>query len=469
MNLLSGSIPSEIGHIASMQYFDSSDNMHSGKIPTEIKNMNWNIKEINLHNNKLTGSLPSLIVQDLLYASKNKLTGEIPEEIWASNVFGLQLEDNELQGTVPDSFCANLSFPDDMEEDGIYDLSVDNSQWFIDQPKVTCPCCSDSVCHLWEYNNVAMVGGTRKPSCSNKNLISVNVFSRYVLKDLIADQYIGRRVTFGISENVNFCLSPTGCFEMQINDDSVYEDDGGIKFNKISRFGYSAAGRGLVEDNSCDAVDICGVSFAVDHPKRKGLNHLTHTVFHDLSYLDDSSLPEYKALCWIMTQDRLFHKFEICDGTLLQRYVMSLFYYSMQESIGFDVLPSTHTCDWLGVTCNPTRLFIEELQLSGLGLAGTIISEIGLLTRLRRLDLSRNDLSGTMDISMFEYLPNLKFFDLSENKLNGKFPGELMMLPSLKEVNVSNNMLAGLLPENVDYTKTLGKSQLSLSLLLVIM
>ena len=46
----------------------------------------------------------------------------------------------------------------------------------------------------------------------------------------------------------------------------------------------------------------------------------------DLSILDDPSLPEYKALCWIMTEDTLFHDYDVCDGTLLQRYVMALFY-----------------------------------------------------------------------------------------------------------------------------------------------
>ena len=455
-NILTGIIPSEIGEMALLEYFDISHNRISGTIPSEIKNLNWRIQEILLHSNKLTGSLPPLTVQDKLFVSQNKLTGDIPEAIWGLNITGLHLEDNKLKGAVSCSFCANLNFVGGLEGEGIYDLSVDNSRWFLDDPMVTCPCCDDNVCHLWENDETVIVRGTRKPRCPRKNVFTTKVFSRYVLHDLVADVYKGGGVGFGVEEVFDICLSPTGCFEMQVDVKDSFRG-GGPSFDKMFRFGYSAAARGLIEHNSCDAVSICGTLFAADHPKRMGLNHLTHIVFPDLSYLDDTSSPEYKALCWIMTKDVFFHDCEICNGTLLQRYVMALFYYSMQESIGFDVLPSTHTCDWLGVTCNPTRLFVEELQLPGLGLAGKIISEIGLLTRLRRLDLSRNKLSGTIDRSMFGYLPNLKIFDLSENKLSGKISLEMMMLPSLKEFNVSNNMLVGDLPQNINYTKSFGK------------
>jgi len=438
-----------------IQDFDASHNLISGTIPKEMNEWNW--WNIFLHNNKLTGSIPPLTVLNRLYLSQNKLTGDIPDEIWNPNITGVRLRDNEVRGAVSDLFCANLAFADGFEEESIYDLAVDNSRWFIDQPMVTCPCCDDNICHLWEYHDQIIVGGTRKPSCPNTNLFSVSIFFRYVLHDIISDVYIARNVGFGVEEKIDFCLSPTGCYEMKMNKNDGFNADT-LSFDKTFRLGYSAAARGLAEfDHECDAVDICGTLFEADDPKRMGLNHLTHIAFEDLALLDDPSSGEYKAMCWIMTQDELYHEFDICDGTLLQRYVIVLFYFTMKDSMDTIELLSKHTCDWQGVTCDPSRTFVEGVELPDMNLQGTLITEIGLLTRLRKLDLGQNELSGTIDISLIKYLPHLEVFDVSKNKLRGTISDNLVTLPSLKKLNVSNNLIVGSLPFGVRYAGDLGK------------
>jgi len=449
-NFHTGTIPSEIGNLRSLFLFDVGNNMLTGTIPTEMTNLNWWIHDIHLVNNELTGPLPPLSPQGLLYVSQNKLSGVIPEEIWDLNITGLKLEDNELEGAVSESFCANLSFVEGFEEDGIYDLTVDDSPWYIDRPLVTCPCCDDVNCHLWKNDDVIIVGGTRKPSCPAMNSFKTPVYELYILQDLIADVYSGEGIGIGKEKMLDLCLPPTGCYEMRV-DEVDGKNDFSLSFDKTFRFGYSASERGLVEHDECDSVNVCGIMIAADDPKRMGLNHLTHIVFSDLSYLDNPSLPESKALCWIMTKDEMFHEFDICDGTLLQRYVMALFYYNMQDSIGFDELPSTHTCDWQGVTCNEAKKFVEEVKLPNKGLAGTVITELGLLTRLRNLNLGRNELTGTIDISIFEYLPHLEVFNLGQNKIGGTIAKEMLILPSLREFNVSNNLLVGVLPQNARY------------------
>ena len=137
-----------------------------------------------------------------------------------------------------------------------------------------------------------------------------------------------------------------------------------LTWNRQYKLGYSSVSKTLAMQDTRDAVDICGILIGPDHPKRMGLNHLTHVAVPDLSILDDSSLPEYKALCWIMTQNTMFHYYDLCDGTLLQRYTMVFFLFSFQRSFGFDILRPTCTCDWQSVTCDPLNKYIEHLDFS---------------------------------------------------------------------------------------------------------
>ena len=59
---------------------------------------------------------------------------------------------------------------------------------------------------------------------------------------------------------------------------------------------YSESSKKLSNRDSCGAVDICGVSFNINHPKRKGLNHLTQLAIPDMSILDDPESPMEKLV-----------------------------------------------------------------------------------------------------------------------------------------------------------------------------
>ncbi|XP_054801376.1 MDIS1-interacting receptor like kinase 2-like [Prosopis cineraria] len=63
--------------------------------------------------------------------------------------------------------------------------------------------------------------------------------------------------------------------------------------------------------------------------------------------------------------------------------------------------------------------YLEELELSGMGLTGTISTQIEALQHLRHLGLSYNNLAGTIPIQI-EALQNLTHLDLSNNCLTGE-------------------------------------------------
>jgi Leucine-rich repeat (LRR) protein len=91
----------------------------------------------------------------------------------------------------------------------------------------------------------------------------------------------------------------------------------------------------------------------------------------------------------------------------------------------------------------------ERLNLSLNAITGPYLKEIGLLADLRLLDLSGNDLEGSLTSECFEGLHNLEKFDLSFNMLHGNIPDSFEALTHLLELNLSGNAFTGTIPESI--------------------
>ncbi|KAL2457410.1 Tyrosine-sulfated glycopeptide receptor 1 [Abeliophyllum distichum] len=110
---------------------------------------------------------------------------------------------------------------------------------------------------------------------------------------------------------------------------------------------------------------------------------------------------------------------------------------------------STNCCKWEGVNCNPESR-VTHLSLPGKHLSGTIDPFLGNLTFLSYLNLSYNQLSGTLPSTLFHTLNHLESLDLSSNRFNGSI--ESPFFPSLISFNVSNNSFTGSLPSSICIT-----------------
>jgi Leucine-rich repeat (LRR) protein/murein DD-endopeptidase MepM/ murein hydrolase activator NlpD len=104
-NQLSGSIPPELGNLNNLYYFDMRNNQLSGSIPPELGNLS-NLQNLDLYDNQLSGSIPpelgNLSNLQNLYLSHNQLSGSIPPELGnLSNLRGLDLQFNQLSGSIP--------------------------------------------------------------------------------------------------------------------------------------------------------------------------------------------------------------------------------------------------------------------------------------------------------------------------------------------------------------------------------
>jgi Leucine-rich repeat (LRR) protein len=104
-NQLSGSIPVELGNLASLQYLKLSGNQLSGSIPLALGNL-ANLQFLALYSNQLTGSIPSdlgsLVNLRYLHLYWNQLSGNIPPELGnLVNLVELSLSHNQLSGGIP--------------------------------------------------------------------------------------------------------------------------------------------------------------------------------------------------------------------------------------------------------------------------------------------------------------------------------------------------------------------------------
>ena len=99
---LVGTIPAELGRLASLRVLSLWQNQLTGTIPAVLSGL-YNLTQLNLHSNRLSGEIPSelgnLSSMKSLGLSDNQLTGEIPSELGGlSNLQELSLSENQLSG-----------------------------------------------------------------------------------------------------------------------------------------------------------------------------------------------------------------------------------------------------------------------------------------------------------------------------------------------------------------------------------
>lgn len=444
-NLLTGKIPSTINQLSNLRWLYLDNNFLTGTIPREVQGLTnlrimyiymnrligtlpeeigqlTHLKRLDLSNNELTGELPNifgnLVSLESLRLTNNNFFGPTPSSLWNASLDSLIIDSNQMVGSMPTNYCARM-----------IELVVDNSAWFLYEPKIKCECCSTANCYMWDVKE-PLVGGTIRPECPEQNQIELIGFEDVGVHDLVTNTTLTQFLGIDVEDKTTICLSPNGCYSFSGNRNFTF----GAKHSRDS-----------IEE-TCEAVSICETFFETSHPKRAGLNHLTQLV-----HIETTGVVR-EALCWIMTKDPLFHALDVCDGTLLQRFILVIFYYSFEGKVNFNSFSSKTTCEWEGVTCDLANKYVEHLILPNHGLNGTLATELGFLKMLKTINLNQNGLNGTF-IPFFSYMQDLEIFDIGDNQLEGTLPTDLLSLPQLNHVNLSHNLFTGTIPDDITYSK----------------
>jgi hypothetical protein len=109
-NRLQGAVPAELGNLRSLAVLNLSENQLAGTIPPRLRLLRG-LRILDLHENALNGPLPTM-VQDLtaleyLNLADNRLTGTVPPELGKlTRLVTLRLDGNDLHGPLPETLTA---------------------------------------------------------------------------------------------------------------------------------------------------------------------------------------------------------------------------------------------------------------------------------------------------------------------------------------------------------------------------
>jgi Leucine-rich repeat (LRR) protein len=213
---------------------------------------------------------------------------------------------------------------------------------------------------------------------------------------------------------------------------------------------------------------------------------LSTNITTSLSLLDEES-PQVQAYRWLESMttagsrlDNSFRKYS--NEKLLQRYALAVFYYSTEGAVWSNRqgwLSTDDECSWYSRSrdpvCDEVGRFVQ-LELSFNEVAGTLPSEIGVLTALtvfsitggssRRMsgflptEMSRltalesfnvrgQGFGGTLPTDIFASWMRVVFFDATDNLFERVLPTDFGRLVSLSTLFLAGNRFTGTLPNEL--------------------
>ncbi|KAK9067252.1 hypothetical protein SSX86_014578 [Deinandra increscens subsp. villosa] len=120
---------------------------------------------------------------------------------------------------------------------------------------------------------------------------------------------------------------------------------------------------------------------------------------------------------------------------------------SRLNSWNFNNKTAGFICNFEFVRCwNDQENRVLELTTADLGLAGSFPSDLQFCQSLQKLDLSGNNLTGSIPSELCTWLPYIVDLDLSGNQLTGEIPASLGNCSFLNSISLSENQLSGNIP-----------------------
>ena len=450
-NLLTGSMPSEIGLLTNMKALDLSgedgprtllpplssrflqadSNMIKGSIPSEIGSLT-KLEELKLSGNSLGGRIPSeigsLTALSLLALDHNALTGALPLQLgFLTNLVTLSVDRNNLTGQVPNVLCSYVSLLQEAASDCLSSDTDDAS------PEVQCGCCN--ICCSGRSQNVCVdLTATVSPTISPVPSMSPSLFPSSSPSSSPSTPSPSDSPTSGPTPNPTSprpTPNPTTPRPTSTPTKRPSPNPTPLPTPAPTQDRFEAAFSDML-------------AFA--------------QTISSSSSLSNPSSPQYKAVEWL-AQDKVDNDSNWSGYELIQRYVLRVLYHSTDGESWTRTPASTawfiggsSVCQWpevglRGLYCNRNGQQVDEIHLFDNDLQGTIPAELGELTALTYLELSRNALTGTIPFQLGQQLTSLTKLSLSENQLTGSIPSTIGDLaPALNTLYLWSNRLTGTIP-----------------------
>ena len=165
--------------------------------------------------------------------------------------------------------------------------------------------------------------------------------------------------------------------------------------------------------------------------------------------------PQDQAIEWLAFQDDPLQG-EGRNFRLWQRFALVVLYFAHGGPNTWNLFnqapngwiqngAGVHECGWRGIDCNSEKE-ITGIRLSGddgITLTGEeLTTELGVLSKLRYLDLSDNRLQGTITPD-WSSLVDMEVLDLSNNELQSSIPSYFGDFTNLKSLSLGRNQFTG--------------------------
>ena len=493
-NQLSGEIPSELGGLTDLRRLHLHSNQLSGEIPSELGGLT-DLRQLHLHSNQLSGEIPSelggLTELRQLYLHSNRLSGEIPSELGGLTELGeLELHGNMLSGCIPSTlirFIATVTLQqdgvrlaecggaganevptfssagtfsvaenltvvgtvvaadtDDSDEITSYEvtggadqrrLSVDTNTGvlaFASPPNFENP--SDANTDNEYLVEVTATGGTGDRALSAAQVITVTVTDADEAPAAPAAPMVSAAMADGFTVS---WVAPSNTGPAITGYDVQYREGTSGTWTDAGH-----AGTGL-------SITLAGLAAGTSYQVQVNASNAEGTSAWSAVATGTTTAAASEAC----TADSpavggITGTGIVADCNILLGLMADL---AGTASLNWSV--DTAMANWDGVAVASGR--VESLDLDSRKLSGRIPSELGGLTKLVELILSRNGLSGEIP-SKLGGLTKLKYLHLSSNRLSGEIPSELGSLTNLRELYLHKNQLSGEIPSELgDLTKLL--------------
>ncbi|KAI5331781.1 hypothetical protein L3X38_021907 [Prunus dulcis] len=395
-------------------------NWFSGTIPSTIFNLST-LEDINLSSNKLSGVIPkeigNLTMLKRIYLDSNNFN-EISKEIGF-----LDHVEEFLSGGLPDNICQHLS--------SLQTLNLRRNQFDGPLPSKLWQCKELLILELRENN----FSGSIPKNIGNLTMMKEISLSHNTLTGTIPDEIgdLPNLQSLELQDNNLNGLIPSSIFNIS----TISEIS--LSFNPLSGSLPTNIGLGLpnLQFLLIDATDLSGVipnlsnasmlakidladnSFTGFLPSTLcALTNLQLLNLFNNNLTIDTSIPEANTLS--------------CLANLGNLRILHLFSNPLNARLD-DSLRNFSTSS------------LQQFYLADCGMRGNIPIGIGNLSSLISLDLGLNQLSGTIPTSLGR-LGILQALSLNDNKLQGHIPDQLCQLDNLAFLYLSANKLSGSIP-----------------------
>ncbi|TYI96179.1 hypothetical protein E1A91_D01G053000v1 [Gossypium mustelinum] len=115
---------------------------------------------------------------------------------------------------------------------------------------------------------------------------------------------------------------------------------------------------------------------------------------------------------------------------------------------------SAPVCNWFGVSCGSKHRRVTALNLTRLGLVGTLPPHLGNLSFLSLLHVTNNSFYGGLPVQLSN-LRRLKYLSFGNNSFSGEIPSWLGSLTELRRLFLDQNNFKGVIPFSLAYLSKL--------------